>query len=52
MIGLEDRKTPIEVALFILEGVAHLQGREHDILPIVDAARIEYQQLLRGCTNE
>lgn len=38
-------RTPIELALFILESVAHLQGLEHDLLPIVDAARKEYARL-------
>jgi hypothetical protein len=37
----------IKQALFALESVAHLQGRERMLLPIVDAAREEHAELLR-----
>lgn len=39
------QKTAIGAALFALESVAHLQGKERDLLPLVEAARAENEQL-------
>lgn len=35
----------IERAIFIAETVAHLQGKEREILPVTDAAREALDQL-------
>ncbi len=37
--------------LFALESVAHLQGREADLLPLVEAARNDYAVLQQGVSN-
>ena len=42
---MDETKSPIEMALFALEAVAHLQGRERELLPIVEEAREEYKQI-------
>ena len=36
----------IKEAIFFTESFAHLQGRERELLPIVDAARAEHVELL------
>lgn len=35
----------IKRCIFIVESMAHLQGKERDLLPIVDAARAELDAL-------
>lgn len=36
----------IKTAIFIVESIAHLQSKEKELLPIVDAARAEHEELV------
>jgi hypothetical protein len=36
----------IEHCIFLLESVAHLQGKEKELLPFVDDARIQIDKIL------
>lgn len=38
----------IKAALFALESVAHLQGKEETLLPVIESARAEYKLMLDG----
>lgn len=38
--------TPIGNAIFVVESVAHMQGKEKELLPLIEAARDEYARLL------
>lgn len=39
-------------AIFVVESLAHLQGRERELLPIVDEARIELANLVAAAGED
>lgn len=39
------KKTAIGQAIFYVESVAHLQGKERELLPIVESARAELAEI-------